>query len=196
MCGISGIMYKKSRSQGVAPIGQDLIEMLESLTHRGKDSSGVTVAGEHLEEDLIIRIWTDDAARVSDVVTRCEEVLLSAGGVVRSKRSWGEFLRLSVNYEGEIPALAESLVNIEGIELHSIGEDSEVVKDVGTPAAMNQKHEISLLRGTHGIGHVRMATESRVDIKPLSSLLGLSLPGRYRRAQWPAYQLPQAEAHV
>ena len=41
---------------------------------------------------------------------------------------------------------------------------SEVIKDVGTPVVMDKRHEISRLSGTHGVGHVRMATESIVDI--------------------------------
>ena len=164
MCGISGVMYKKSRSQGLAPVGADLVKMLESMTHRGRDSSGVTVVGEQLEEDLIIRIWTDDDAHASDMLARSEETVLRAGGVIQSKRSWGEFVRLTVNYEGEIPDLAEALLNTEGVQLHSIGQVSEVTKDVGTPVEMDQKHGVGQLRGTHGIGHVRMATESRVDI--------------------------------
>jgi glutamate synthase domain-containing protein 1 len=164
MCGISGIMYKKSRSQGLAPIGEDLVGMLESLAHRGKDSSGVTVAGQRVDGDLVLRVWTDDASLAHDVMARVEETVRAAGGVITSKQSWGEFLRLTVNYEGEIPALAEAMVNMEGVELHSIGHVSEVIKDVGTPATIDRKHQIRQLRGTHGIGHVRMATESRVDI--------------------------------
>ena len=164
MCGISGLMYKKSRSQGLAPIGEGLVKMLDSLTHRGRDSSGVTVAGEHLDADLVIRIWTDDPARVPDVLARSQEAVLRAGGVIKSEESWGEFLRLTVNYEGEVPALAEALLNTEGVQLHSIGEISEVIKDVGTPADLDRRHRVSQIMGTHGIGHVRMATESRVDI--------------------------------
>ena len=164
MCGISGLLYKNSRTQGLAPIGEDLVKMLESMVHRGKDSSGVTIAGEDLDEDLIIRIWTENAARAADVLARSEEAVLRGGGVIKSKGAWDQFLRLTVNYEGEVSALAEALVGIEGVEIHSIGEASEVIKDVGTPVAMDNKHEISKLRGTHGVGHVRMATESRVDI--------------------------------
>ena len=164
MCGISGIMYKKSKSEGLARIGEDMVKMLESMIHRGMDSSGVTVAGESLDEDLIIRIWTDSLSQASDVLARAEETVLRSGGVVRSSRTWGEYLRLAVNYEGEIPTLAEALLNTEGVELHSIGESSEVIKDVGTPVVMDKRHAIHELKGTHGIGHVRMATESRVDI--------------------------------
>ena len=164
MCGISGLMYKKSRSQGRAPIGENLVRMLESMTHRGKDSSGVTVVGEDLSEDLVVRVWTEDASRAADVLARSEEAVLRAGGVIVTSRSLGEYLRLTVNFEGDVSSLAEALLGVDGVELHSIGEASEVIKDVGTPLSMDEKHQVSQLTGTHGIGHVRMATESRVDI--------------------------------
>ena len=157
-------MYKKSRSEGLASVGKDLVSMLESLAHRGRDSSGVTIVGEEVADDLIIRLWTDDQKDAGDVMARAEEAVGQAGGVVNSRSSWGEFLRLTVNYEGEVSRLAEVLLETEGVEIHSIGEVSEVVKDVGTADVMDQRHDISQLRGTHGIGHVRMATESRVDI--------------------------------
>ena len=164
MCGVTGILYKNSRNQGLAPIGEDLVKMLEALTHRGKDSSGLTVVGEDVEGDLVIRIWTEDADQGEDVLARVEETVAQAGGVVNSRRAWGRFLRLTVNYEGEIPLLAEALLNTRGVSLHSMGETSEVIKDVGTPVAMDGVHAMSPLKGTHGIGHVRMATESRVDV--------------------------------
>ena len=164
MCGVGGILYKKSGSQGQAPIGENLVKMLEAMTHRGKDSSGFTVVGEDIDGDLVIRIWTDDPAQAADVFSRAQEAVQTAGGVVRTHSALGQFLRLTINYEGEISALAEALLNTQGVALHSIGETSEVIKDVGTPAAMDGLHSLSQLRGTHGIGHVRMATESRVDV--------------------------------
>ena len=164
MCGISGIMHKKGGAQGLAPVGRDLIKMLDSLAHRGRDSTGVTVAGEDVQDDLIVRIWTDDEEHASDVMARAREAVEKGGGVVRSSRSWGGFLRMTVNYEDEVRVLAEALINTEGVRIHSIGESSETVKDVGTAVEMDRKHGVSELRGTNGIGHVRMATESIVDI--------------------------------
>ncbi len=164
MCGVGGILYKKSGYQGKSPVGRDLVNMLESMTHRGQDSSGFTVVGEDIDGDLVIRIWTDDPAHAADVMSMSEDALQKAGGVVRTRSAWGQFLRLTVNYEGEIPALAEAILDTQGVALHSIGETSEVIKDVGTPVAMDGIHSLSQMRGTHGIGHVRMATESRVDV--------------------------------
>ena len=164
MCGVSGILYKNSSSQNLAPIGEDLIKMLEAMTHRGRDSSGVAVVGEVPEGDLLLRIWTDRASQAPDVLAGAKETVLRLGGVVRSEATWDQFLRIVINYEGEIPELAEALLNTEGVALHSIGQVSEVIKDVGTPVTMDHKHTVSRLTGTHGIGHVRMATESRVDV--------------------------------
>jgi glutamate synthase domain-containing protein 1 len=164
MCGISGIIHKHSSIDRPANVGAELVKMLESMTHRGRDSSGVTVAGQSTDGDLIVRIWTDDKANANDVQTRSEETVQRAGGVIVDRASRDEFLRLTVNYEGDVPKLAEALLNTEGVEIHSIGETSEVIKDVGTPVQMDGRHDIGHLSGTHGIGHVRMATESKVDI--------------------------------
>ena len=164
MCGIGGILYKKGDAQGLAPVGEELVRMLEAMSHRGMDSSGVTIAGESVPEDLIIRVWADPDGGYQERFDRAEEVLTRMGGVVGSRHSVDEYLRLNVNYEGSVRELADALVGVEGVEIHSIGECSEVVKDVGTGIALDQKHRVSEIRGTHGIGHVRMATESRVDI--------------------------------
>ena len=164
MCGIAGIMYKDSRDTGLAPIGNELIKMLETMVHRGHDSAGVTVSGESFDSDLLIRIWADDSAPTSETVARAKDAVMSNGGAIVSADVRGSYLRLTANYEGEVPRLAQALLQTPGVVLHSIGEASEVVKDVGTPVLMDERHEISKLSGTHGVGHVRMATESKVDI--------------------------------
>lgn len=164
MCGISGIMYMNSGRNGVADVGSDLVKMLDSMAHRGRDSTGFTVVGEELEEDLIVRLWTEDTDTADLTLSRVEEAIGRVGGVIVSNRAWGGFFRLTVNYEGEVSRLAEDLMKIDGVVIHSIGEVSEVVKDVGIATEMDTNHHIGLMRGTHGIGHVRMATESKVDI--------------------------------
>ena len=164
MCGISGIMYMNSGRNGVADVGSDLVKMLDAMAHRGRDSTGFTVVGEELPEDLIVRLWTEETDTADLTLARVEEAIARAGGVIVSNRAWGGFFRLTVNYEGEVARLAEALMKIDDVVIHSIGEASEVVKDVGIATEMDTNHHISRMRGTHGIGHVRMATESKVDI--------------------------------
>lgn len=164
MCGIAGIMYKDSRSTHLAPIGEELVKMLETMVHRGHDSAGVTVSGESLNSDLVIRIWADDSAPTNDTFELVKGALMSNGGMIVSADARDSYLRLAADYEGDVTSLAQALLRTPGVVLHSIGEASEVIKDVGTPAMMDGRHEISKLSGTHGVGHVRMATESKVDI--------------------------------
>ena len=165
MCGVSGILHKTlAAGGGLAPVGDQLIRMLEPMTHRGRDSSGVTVVGERVDGDLLVRLWTGDARDAAGTLARAADTVRRVGGVVCASSNAGPFLRLEVNYEGETADLAAALLDTDGVALHSIGRTSEVIKDVGTPAAMDGRHNIGAIRGTHGIGHVRMATESRVDV--------------------------------
>jgi glutamate synthase domain-containing protein 1 len=46
----------------------------------------------------------------------------------------------------------------------SLGRTLEIVKDLGDAETVSLQYGLDGLRGTHGIGHVRMATESDVDI--------------------------------
>lgn len=164
MCGISGIMHKRVGASGLAPIGEELVRMLDAMKHRGIDSTGITVAGEDPKSDLIVRIWSDPEDDYRARFRAVEESVIAKGGVVKNRQSTDEFLRLNVNYEGDVNALAASLYELPGVTIHSIGQNSEVVKDVGTGVELDDKHGIGTMKGTHGIGHVRLATESRVDI--------------------------------
>ena len=163
MCGITGIIHKNTRSDGLAPVGEELIDMLDTLAHRGRDSTGVTVAGEECSEDLILRLWTDGKAD-EEFFARVEDKVVECGGSIKSKRLDDQYARLTADYDGNIRALAEALIETKDVHIHSIGRVSEVVKDLNTALDVDQKHAVRNLHGTHGIGHVRMATESRVDI--------------------------------
>src|SRR5262249_44202054 len=51
-----------------------------------------------------------------------------------------------------------------GCEVVSVGRQLEVVKQVGSPAGLGSCYRISGWAGSHGIGHTRLSTESRVDL--------------------------------
>ena len=157
-------MHKHAGASGLAPIGEELVRMLDAMKHRGIDSTGITVAGEDSKSDLIVRIWSDPEEDYRARFRAVEESVIAKGGVVKNRQSTDEFLRLNVNYEGDVNVLAASLYELPGVTIHSIGQNSEVVKDVGTGVELDDKHGIGTMKGTHGIGHVRLATESRVDI--------------------------------
>jgi len=51
------------------------------------------------------------------------------------------------------------------VEILSIGKSLELIKDIGDAKQVCDRYDLSKIKGTHGIGHARMATESGVDIK-------------------------------
>ena len=183
MCGVCGILHKGGAGAGPAPIGDYLVKMLGALSHRGTDSTGVTIAGQPKEQDLILRLRIE-SEHGDTLLQRVRQVVSEVGGEVVSHKWVDDYLRLSVQYGsrdealpyharplrsgvrigGRAESIADALVALDGVEVHSIGECSEVIKDVGTASDLQQRHNIGSLSGSHGIGHVRMATESRVDI--------------------------------
>jgi methylamine---glutamate N-methyltransferase subunit A len=46
----------------------------------------------------------------------------------------------------------------------SLGHSLEIVKDLGDAETVSKQYDLDEFNGTHAIGHVRMATESDVDI--------------------------------
>jgi glutamate synthase domain-containing protein 1 len=52
----------------------------------------------------------------------------------------------------------------EDFEVVSFGSEMELVKQVGHPDELDETFDIAAIRGTHGIGHTRLSTESRVDL--------------------------------
>ncbi|MDX6580177.1 MAG: methylamine---glutamate N-methyltransferase subunit, partial [Gaiellales bacterium] len=56
MCGIAGIIYRNSPGQ----LGQDMPRMLQSMKHRGPDSTGYALFGPH-SHGYIMRFKLADA---------------------------------------------------------------------------------------------------------------------------------------
>lgn len=164
MCGVCGIVYKRSSVENQAPIGAQILKMLDSLVHRGADSTGLTISGEKNKGNFIVRLCAGDENLETEPFAHVIRSINEAGGRVQEQRVDQEYLRLVIEWSESPQKLAELLLDQRGIEVHSIGVHSEVIKDVGTANDLEQKHRLSEITGTHGIGHVRMATESKVDI--------------------------------
>jgi glutamate synthase domain-containing protein 1 len=76
-----------------------------------------------------------------------------------------DYLRLVVAGTDDVAGLANVVEHEDpGVEVFSIGTAMEVVKQVGPAQVLSDNYCLSTFQGTHGIGHTRLATESRVDI--------------------------------
>ena len=158
MCGISGY-FEKSGAPGA--IGTTLLGMLGALGRRGPDSAGVAVWGEAVD-GLLVRVALGER---SDTEALGRELLRRARRLaqVRGVSARGPFLRFEIA-KVDAPALVAALEVETGVEVVSLGQRLEIVKQVGAPRNLEAAFAVSKLVGTHGIGHTRLSTESRVDL--------------------------------
>jgi glutamine phosphoribosylpyrophosphate amidotransferase len=61
--------------------------------------------------------------------------------------------------------MADFIEDVDGVEILSIGEGLELVKDLGDADVVSDQYSLNGFAGTHGLGHTRMATDSDVDIR-------------------------------
>jgi methylamine---glutamate N-methyltransferase subunit A len=159
MCGIVGVFYKGDTP---GPVGQVLTEMCDQLFRRGPDSAGVALYGSPVGRGLVVRVDLERA----DVDSAAREVSEAASTVtsVLESSTAARSLRLLVtdDADGKLADVIEAWVR--GARVFSIGRSMEIVKDLGIAGEISERFGLGAFRGTHGIGHTRMATESRVDI--------------------------------
>jgi glutamate synthase domain-containing protein 1 len=170
MCGIAGIIYRS----GTHDIGKDMIAMLQSMKHRGPDSTGYALYGTAAQDRVVMRYKLADANDARDFEfhdrlqkhrAEVEDRIERAGGIVESVENETEYaFRAVVRYTGDLKTLVDYIEDVPSAEVLSIGSSLEIVKDLGDAEAVGEQYSLGAFTGTHAIGHVRMATESDVDI--------------------------------
>ena len=70
-----------------------------------------------------------------------------------------------MQFDKDLMEFSKKIESISGVEILSIGKSLELIKDLGDAAAVSERYGLNEVKGTHAIGHARMATESGVDIK-------------------------------
>jgi glutamate synthase domain-containing protein 1 len=160
MCGIAGFFAKSGAPN--APAGATLLRMLTSLGCRGPDSAGIALWGAG-DDALIVRVKLGDGG---DLEARRREVLRRVRRATRVEGSaaQGALLRLALAKTDprELAAAIESVA--PDVEVVSMGQRLEIVKQVGAPAGLDAEYAVSTWTGSHGLGHTRLSTESRVDL--------------------------------
>ena len=159
MCGIAGIMYK---TPGGGDTGRDLIDMLDGCQHRGPDSTGFALYGEGHDGELLLRfmIATGDSGKAS--IDAIGKILADHGCEILEEEIEGGNFRVRVNFTGDLQKFAYALEH--GATVVSIGSSLEIIKDVGGAHDVDDIYHVARYHGTHGLGHVRLATES--DVRP------------------------------
>ena len=174
MCGIAGIVHRKHGR----PIGKEMTCMLQTLKHRGADSSGFSLYGEKQGSDIIMRFKLAEHKELHHGFAIHEEIARRHTEVDRRFAKLGFFVKqhdqlteyafryvFSPSGNDGLIKLSNYLEDIDGVEILSLGNKLELIKDLGDANTVSTTYHLDDFKGTHAIGHTRMATESDVDIR-------------------------------
>jgi glutamate synthase domain-containing protein 1 len=172
MCGIAGLIHR----DGATSVGKEMTAMLKSLKHRGPDSTGFALYGTSAPDEYVMRLKLAEAEdfatdhrirqkireRQAEVDNRLAEL---GAQVIDTSEPTPYAFRYRLRYSGDTRQLATEIEQIEGAEVLSFGNALELIKDLGDATQVADQYGLGGFKGTHGIGHTRMATESDVDIR-------------------------------
>jgi glutamine phosphoribosylpyrophosphate amidotransferase len=158
MCGIAGLIAKQRED-----LGGDLINMLRELVHRGRDATGVAIYEKR--DDVQARVTMPNSTYEKDL----QDIIQKYGKISDSRIYPG--VGIFTFFEGSIDMDPSQLSRLHweidshpDLCVHSLGKQIKVYKDQGSAEDLVGAHQIKVGTCTHGIGHVRLATESVENI--------------------------------
>ena len=113
MCGIAGLIHRK----GTSNVGQEMTDMLQSLKHRGPDSTGYAIYGKPNKGEYVLRFKVaeqdelDTGSKIHDEIkarrAAVDEVLKDNGAKVSKQDAATEYsFRYQVAFDGDLKKLA------------------------------------------------------------------------------------------
>lgn len=164
MCGIAGVMYRGNQAFDT---GDALIRMLDGCQHRGPDSTGFALYAPEATGRLKLRFFIDPQASTDrdSAIAAIRARLVDLGAKIEEEAEAGDNYRVTVHFDGDVQRLSYEMEH--AAKVISIGTSLEIVKDIGSAHDVDDRYHVNQFRGTHGLGHVRLATES--DVKPEAS---------------------------
>ncbi|MEM6577246.1 MAG: glutamine amidotransferase family protein [Pseudomonadota bacterium] len=156
MCGIVGLFIK---DKALEPrLGELLTDMLITMSDRGPDSAGIAVYRGDQDGRAKLTVQSDDPARFVELEAGLNTALDGDAAI----HVIDTHAVIDVP-EGKLAELRDLIRrDYEDLRVMSAGDAIEIYKEVGLPGDVAKRFDIPQLRGSHGIGHTRMATESAV----------------------------------
>jgi hypothetical protein len=174
MCGIAGLIHRGKSTN----VGGEMQNMLQSLKHRGPDSTGYALYGDRGSSDYVLRFKVGENVKEgSSAVVEDNDIyqnrkdkvnseIINAGATIVEKKQITPYsFRYVIKTGDDLLDLAKKIESVEMTEILSLGKSLELVKDIGDATDVAKQYGLTNFNGTHGIGHTRMATESGVDIR-------------------------------
>ncbi|MAH53553.1 MAG: class II glutamine amidotransferase [Pelagibacteraceae bacterium] len=174
MCGIAGLIHKGK----TVNIGKELQDMLQALKHRGPDSTGYALYGEGNRDNYIMRFKVGENVKEgSSAVNEDKSVYDSrkkqvdkhirdlGADILKDEQLTPYSFRYIVKYDKDLMEFSKKVESVKMTEILSLGKSLELVKDIGDANTVSKQYGLDKIKGTHAIGHSRMATETGVDIR-------------------------------
>jgi amidophosphoribosyltransferase len=157
VCGIVGLYLKNPRLQ--PKLGQLFRPMIIEMTNRGPDSAGVAVYRNPVKKAQVKFSLAHDDPKFDwkRIDTGLEKALKCDASV---KPIGNHCILVTDAKEAEVVGWLRA--QHPGVRVVGSGHTIEIFKEVGLPANVYQKFHLDDAKGTHIIGHTRMATESAV----------------------------------
>lgn len=161
MCGIVGLLVKKPALR--ESLGELMVPMLIGMTERGPDSAGLAVFSQMLpEEERKISIYSGLTEENADYNwNELAKLINKHLGIDVSVKSVNNHAILTVKGNPQ-PVKRWLMENQPKLYVLSTGRTIDLYKDIGTPQQVSDRYDFSKLKGSHLVGHTRMATESAV----------------------------------
>jgi methylamine---glutamate N-methyltransferase subunit A len=161
MCGIVGFFTKNAEQ---VEVGFTILGMLRALGCRGPDSAGVALFGAPDDGNFVVRVKLGESGDLVEKARRLATMLKRNQGCSQFSAS-AAYARFLASGDTDLNGFASSIESLDrDFEVVSIGHRLEIIKQTGSPDNLEKTYCVSQFRGTHGIGHTRLSTESRVDL--------------------------------
>lgn len=160
MCGIVGLYLKKPELE--AQLGKLFEPMLEAMTDRGPDSAGFAIYGDEVADG-----WVKLTLQATDTNYSWTTLMGQLEGRLGCSLDWFQnasaaVLKVHTDEAAARAALAELAPDVR---IMSAGQSIEILKGMGLPAEISSRFGLASMKGSHIIGHTRMATESAVTME-------------------------------
>jgi amidophosphoribosyltransferase len=157
MCGIVGLYLKNPKLQ--PKLGELFKPMLIEMTSRGPDSAGVAIYRNPAKKGFTKFSLAHDDPKFG--WKKLAAALKSATKKQVSVQQIGNHAIVTTNAkEGTVMSWLKG--HHPDIRIVGSGQAIEIFKETGLPEKVYEKFDLSKAKGSHIIGHTRMATESAV----------------------------------
>jgi amidophosphoribosyltransferase len=158
MCGIVGLFLKDAKLE--PELGRLTAMMLAELRDRGPDSAGFAVYGDQTPGIIKICVVAREGAVAWQQIAKR---LAKAVGASVTAEEIEDHAIFRTKGDGDV-ARKWLIDNVPEATVLSQGQLIEIFKGVGDPNRIAARLNLAGRRGSHAIGHTRMATESAVTI--------------------------------